>query len=215
MDISKLFGGNRNANHPISSNHHKKIRYIHQDLELRLGKDKADQILNDSDVKYLDLQKQHIDLPPAVKQHTDLIFMNAAMYLCICDHLPKEAAYQIMEDATVKYAKPIGHLLDNVTRLPGMPRLFMKVFRKMLKTSFNDDAGFVSRYYETTDKAISVDIMACPYHKYFTEAGCPELCKVSCESDDVCYGNMKHVEFQRSQTIGRGGECCDFRLRVK
>ena len=215
MDISKLFGGNREKVRPISSNRHKKIRYIYQDLEKRLGKDTADQIMTVSDRKYLYLQKQYSNLPPAVKQHTDLIFMNAALYMCICDHLPKEDAYQIMEDATVKYALPIGKLLDKATRLPGMPRLFMKVFRKMLLISFNEESGFTSIYHDITNTAISVDITACPYQKYFTAAGCPELCKGACISDDACYGHMKRIEFKRTQTLGRGGEFCDFRFRVK
>ena len=215
MDISKLFGGNREKVRPISSNRHKKIRYIYQDLEKRLGKDTADQIMTVSDRKYLYLQKQYSNLPPAVKQHTDLIFMNAALYMCICDHLPKEDAYQIMEDATVKYALPIGKLLDKATRLPGMPRLFMKVFRKMLTTSLNVESGFTSIYHDITNTAISVDITACPYQKYFTAAGCPELCKGACISDDACYGHMKRIEFKRTQTLGRGGEFCDFRFRVK
>ena len=215
MNISKLFGGHHNEAHPISSNRHKKIRYVHQALEMRLGKDMADQVMKASDVKYLDLQNAYIHLPPAVKQHTDLIFMNVAMYLCICDHLPKEDAYQIMEDATVKYSQPIGNLLDKATRLPGTPKLFMRIFQKLLETSFNTEAGFVSKYHEKTASAISVDITACPYQKYFTLAGCPELCQIACLSDDACYGHMKRVEFKRSQTLGRGGTCCDFRLRVK
>lgn len=93
MNVLKVFGGNREKDHPISLNRHKKIRYIYQDLEKRLGKDTVDQIMTASDRKYLNLQQQYSNLPPAVKQHTDLIFMNAALYLCICDHLPKEDAY--------------------------------------------------------------------------------------------------------------------------
>lgn len=215
MNISKLFGGNRVEAHPISSNRHKKLRYIRQDLERRLGNETANQIMKASDVKYLDLQHEYRHLPAEVKQHTDLIFINAAVYLCICDHLPKEEAYQIMEEATLKYALPIGKLLDKVTRLPGMAKLFMKVFQKMLVSSFNESAGFASTYHEKTSMAVSIDITACPYLKYFTAAGCPELCKIACTSDDVCYGHMKRVEFKRTQTLGRGGECCDFRLHVK
>ncbi len=215
MNILKLFGGNREKLRPISSNRHKKIRYIYQDLEGRLGKDTADQIMKASDRKYLNLQQQYSNLLPAVKQHTDLIFMNAALYLCICDYLPKEDAYQIMEDATVKYALPIGKLLDKATRLPRMPRLFIKVFQKMLLTSFNEAAGFTSIYHDMTNTAISVDITDCPYQKYFAAAGCPELCKGACISDDVCHGHMKRIEFKRTQTLGRGGEFCDCRFRVK
>ena len=215
MNISKLFGGNRVEAHPISSNRHKKLRYVRQDLERRLGKETADRIMKASDVKYLDLQREYSHLPAEVKQHTDLIFINAAVYLCICDHLPKEDAYQIMEDATLKYALAIGKLLDRATRLPGMAKLFIKVFQKMLVSSFNESAGFALTYHEKTSTSVSVDITACPYLKYFTAAGCPELCKGACISDDACYGHMKRVEFKRTQTLGRGGECCDFRLQVK
>jgi hypothetical protein len=215
MNISKLFGGNRVGAHPISSNRHKKMRYIQQDLEKCLGKETADQIMKASDVKYLDLQHEYRHLPAEVKQHTDLIFINAAVYLCICDHLPKKDAYQIMEDATLKCTLPIGKLLDKATRLPGMAKLFMKVFQKMLVNSFNESAGFALTYHEKTSMALSVDITACPYLKYFTAAGCPELCKASCISDDACYGHMKRVEFERTQTLGRGGECCDFRFHVR
>lgn len=215
MNISKLFGGNRDEAHPISSNRHKKLRYIRQALEMRLGKEKSDRIMESSDVKYLDLRQDYAHLPDEVKQHTDLIFINAAVYLSICEYLPKEEAYQIMEDATMKYALPIGKLLDKVTRLPGMPKLFMKVMQKMMGTSYNESAGFSLVYHEKTSTALSVDITACPYLKYFTAAGCPELCKGACISDEACYGHMKHVEFRRTQTLGRGGECCDFRFRVK
>ena len=57
MQISKIFGGNRDEARPISSNRHKKIRYIYQDLEARLGKDTADRILQTSDRKYLNFHR--------------------------------------------------------------------------------------------------------------------------------------------------------------
>ena len=41
MNISKLFGGNRVEAHPISSNRHKKLRYVRQELERHLGKETA------------------------------------------------------------------------------------------------------------------------------------------------------------------------------
>jgi len=120
-----------------------------------------------------------------------------------------------MEDATMKYALPIGRLLDKITRIPGMPKLFMKIFRKMMDTSYNESAGFSLTYYERSDTALSVDITACAYLKYFTEAGCPELCKGACISDEACYGHMKNIGFKRTQTLSRGGNCCDFRFHVR
>ena len=41
------------------------------------------------------------------------------------------------------------------------------------------------------------DIVACPYVKYFTALGCPELTKIFCANDDRCYGNLPGLEFRK------------------
>ena len=58
-----------------------------------------------------------------------------------------------------------------------------------------------------------MDILECPYNKYFTELGCPELTKIFCRNDELAYGNLPGLNFIRTTTLGRGGERCDFCLR--
>lgn len=61
-----------------------------------------------------------------------------------------------------------------------------------------------------------MDVLACPYFRYFTELGCPELTKIFCDNDERCYGNIPRLCFERSTTIGKGGDRCDFYIkRVK
>ena len=55
-----------------------------------------------------------------------------------------------------------------------------------------------------------MDITACPYNRYFTELGVPELTKIFCINDECAYGDIPGLEFIRTQTLGKGGEKCDF-----
>jgi len=44
------------------------------------------------------------------------------------------------------------------------------------------------------------------------ENGCPELCPLFCDVDDVTYGGLHKLGFSRTKTLGCGGDCCDFRF---
>ena len=56
-----------------------------------------------------------------------------------------------------------------------------------------------------------VDMMKCPYHDTCAEYGCPELCRCFCDSDDVSYtGLHPKLIWERSMTLGRGNDRCDF-----
>ena len=59
-----------------------------------------------------------------------------------------------------------------------------------------------------------MDIIACPYCRYFGALGCPELTKIYCENDDRIYGNLPGLKFERIGTLGKGAECCDFCIRL-
>ena len=58
-----------------------------------------------------------------------------------------------------------------------------------------------------------MDILECPYNRYFTELGCPELTKVFCDNDERMYGNLAGIKFERQGTIGKGADHCDFYVR--
>ena len=55
-----------------------------------------------------------------------------------------------------------------------------------------------------------VTIKKCLWHTACQESGCPELCRLFCDVDDVTYGGLKKIGFTRTQTLGYGGDCCDF-----
>ena len=81
---------------------------------------------------------------------------------------------------------------------------------------FNPDepeTEFKSHFYEAElakKTELKFEITACPYCKHCAELDCPELVRTFCTSDSYCYGNLPGVTFKRTQTLGTGGECCDF-----
>ncbi len=77
------------------------------------------------------------------------------------------------------------------------------VFRGALKNKF----------YPKKKGEFRMDITACPYCRYFRELGCPELTEIYCENDDRVYGNLPGLKFERTGTLGKGAERCDFRIR--
>ena len=59
---------------------------------------------------------------------------------------------------------------------------------------------------------LKMDMTACPYCRFATLFGCPELTPVFCESDFATYGDLPGIRFLRTQTLGTGGDRCDFQF---
>ena len=60
-----------------------------------------------------------------------------------------------------------------------------------------------------------IDMTRCPYHDNCVHYGCPELCHCFCDSDDITYDGMHpRLCWHRTKTLGRGGDCCDFCLKL-
>lgn len=56
----------------------------------------------------------------------------------------------------------------------------------------------------------------CPYHDASVHYGCPELCHCFCDSDDITYDGLHpKLYWHRTKTLGRGGDCCDFCLKLR
>jgi hypothetical protein len=52
---------------------------------------------------------------------------------------------------------------------------------------------------------------SCIYKDICDAKGCPELCAVFCENDDIAFsGLMPKIRFERKGTLGKGVDCCDF-----
>jgi hypothetical protein len=71
--------------------------------------------------------------------------------------------------------------------------------------------GWETEWLEVSKRAIRFNMHSCFYCDTLTRYGAPELTASYCRLDDLVYENMSpYLEWQRTQTIGRGATYCNF-----
>ena len=192
----------------------KKWKWIREELTRILPAEQIADIWSASAVRLEEYLEQYADIPKGERMHTDSrIFPMAAIYLSLKDAVGEETAYDVMDRFSLHQTEGLASMLDKMMRVPGMTDVFVKMWDPLTKKLFGPSSGFTNRFYENKPGEYRMDITACPYARYLTELGCPEMTALFCTNDDRTYGDLPGLEFIRTQTIGRGGECCDFYLR--
>lgn len=158
---------------------------------------------------------RYSSLPKGVRMHTDSrIFPSASIYLTVKDEIGEAAAFQVIEKAAARNCEGIAAKLRRLMKLPGMRGLFISLWDPMTKKLFGSDSGFQNVFYPRKKGEYRMDITVCPYCRYFTEMGCPELTRIFCENDERIYGNLPGLKFERTGTLGKGADRCDFHMRI-
>ncbi len=156
---------------------------------------------------------QYSDVPRGVRMHTDKVFSAAAVYLTVKEAVGQETAYRIIEDTAVRICSGAEKKLAKLMNIPGMRSLFVAIWDPMTKKIFGKDCGFQNVFYPKKKGEYRMDVTDCPYCRYFTALGCPELTKIFCDNDERIYGNLPGLEFKRAGTLGKGADRCDFYIR--
>lgn len=127
----------------------------------------------------------------------------------------KEKALAFFEKWALVRIEKLAVPLRKIVSLPGMYKRIPAMGDKLLEKFFSSNAGFESR--EVPDAPVFArDMTICPYYETCKRYGCPEITQFFCKSDDIIYGNLHpKLVWGRTQTLGMGGECCDFRLYIK
>ena len=89
--------------------------------------------------------------------------------------------------------------------VPGFYRLYSSIFLRIMRTSdlWESEQSCGSNCFDVT-------IKRCLWHTACAENGCPELCRLFCDADNVTYGGLRKIGFSRTKTLGYGADCCDF-----
>ena len=192
----------------------KKKTAMRAELEKHLPEDETDALWQRATERLSAILTRYADLPKAMRFHTeDRIFPSAAIYLTAKERLGEEAAFGIVENAAVELTDQLGRKLARLMRLPGMRSLFVRIWDPLVRKVFGPDNGFRNVFYPRQKGEYRMDVLACPYCRYFTELGCPELTRIYCENDERTYGNLPGIAFERTGTLGKGADRCDFRIR--
>ena len=189
-------------------------RFIKEQMDKQLPKSLSDEVWKKSEARLAAIMKKYSGIPAGVHTHTDnYIFPAAAIYLTLKKVTSQEKAYGVIEEAAIRNSTDAGRKIAKLMKLPGMKSLFIWIWDPMTKKMFGENSGFKNVFYPKKKGEYRMDVISCPYNRYFTELGCPELTKIFCANDDRCYGNLPGLEFKRTGTIGRGADRCDFYMR--
>ena len=176
--------------------------------------DVTQKIWSGSKEKLREILQKYDDLPGGYRVHTeDRIFPGAAVYLTLREYAGQETALKIMDEAAAIGCEKINGSLRKLLRLPGMKSFFVKVWDPLTRKMFGPGNGFENVFYPKEKDLFRMDILACPYCRYLTELGCPELTRMFCENDDRVYGNLPGIVFERTGTLGKGASRCDFLIK--
>lgn len=122
------------------------------------------------------------------------------------DSLSKEDVYAYMRKYMLDKVAAKKHASTAKMELvPGFYSIYSHIFLKIMRTT--DLQESVQSH---TKDSYDVTITKCLWHTACQENGCEELCRLFCDVDDVTYGGLKKIGVTRTQTLGYGGDCCDF-----
>ena len=107
-------------------------------------------------------------------------------------------------------AKSKHNSMVKMEKVPGFYSLYSKIFLKIMRKT---DLQQSKQKHDA--KSFDVTITKCLWHEACVENECPELCRLFCDVDNITYGELNKIGFTRTQTLGYGGDCCDFHFFKK
>lgn len=141
-----------------------------------------------------------------MKTLVQTILPRIALYKALSESLSSEEVrehtrkYMIGKVAAKKHSSTA-----KMESFPGFYFIYSNIFLKIMRTTdlqVSTQAHGKDHY--------DITITKCLWHTACVENGCPELCPLFCDVDDVTYGGLKKIGFTRTKTLGYGGDCCDF-----
>jgi len=154
-------------------------------------------------------------LQPALRQHLETgILPGLALYQTLREeHDDQEAALAEMDRIFAAWVEhsPKRRLLRLMEHLPDPFNILRISNRWILKTSYPPQ-GWRTEWVEDSEDCIAYDISDCFYVNVLTAYGAPELTAHFCRGDDLLFGNLPGISWERTKTLGRGDDRCDFRL---
>jgi hypothetical protein len=152
---------------------------------------------------------------PALREHLETgILPGLALYQTLSQETgdPEAALAELdrLFEVWVQHS-PMQKQVQLLSYLPDPFAVLRLANRLVLKKSFPPE-GWTIEWVEDSNECVAFNIHDCFYLKVLTAYGTPELTAHFCRGDDLLYGSLPGITWERSQTIGRGHPVCDFRF---
>jgi hypothetical protein len=187
--------------------------YFKDECIKRFGKDEGMRIFLLADEK---LERMMGDIQPEtssiIRNHmTGNMLPTIAMYLVLKDNCQtSQIAYDITLEIVQIAANKTKKKNSQLKKMPFAYQIF-KLFCKqvMVKQYPKEGWDVVWRRYDKQE--IHFDMTSCIYLDTTVKYHCPEVCTVFCANDDTTFaGYHPKIVFERSSTLAKGQDRCDF-----
>lgn len=103
--------------------------------------------------------------------------------------------------------------MAKMVKLPFAYSIYRLGVRKFMEKNFPKE-GWKTEWIRCDGKEIHFNLHSCIYHDLCNKYGCPELCAVYCENDDISFSGLRpKIRFERNGTLGNGAGWCDFHFK--
>ncbi len=191
----------------------KDYQLLFNDLKKQYGLALSDEIKIKVNNRYSEMEDLLGNVPKEERKHVTLILERAALYTVLKERFP-DSAYEWVNGCLRSKNASAHKMFAVMTKSKMGARFFMKMWDKVTESGLGDQAGFKKKWLIRESNISAFDMIECPYVRYLSLLGCPELTRSFCDSDVDVYGNLPNIDFQRTQTLGTGGCKCDFHVEL-
>lgn len=148
----------------------------------------------------------------AVKHHMTAKLFPAMSYYKALQALGIPDAFEKVRQETQKAALANRERNAKFARMPFVYAMYRLGVKKHMAKNFPPES-WKTQWVRCDAAEIHFDLHSCLYHDVCAENGCPELCRLYCENDNIAFsGLLPKIRFVREGTIGEGAAFCDFRF---
>lgn len=142
-------------------------RFIKEEMDKQFPN--SDALWQKAEARLGTIMEKYPGIPNGVRVHTDnYIFPSAAIYLTLKEAVGRENAYAVIENSAIKHSTDVGRKIASLLKLPGMKSLFIKIWDPLTRKVFGPNSGFKNVFYPKKRGEYRMDVVACPYNKYFS-----------------------------------------------
>ncbi len=184
------------------------------ELEKRYGRSRAALLMQRAEEHWRALYpgRPRLNHPAMQKNHLEHSVLPAiAVYRSLLeDHTPPAVALQTLSAALAETVRGRRRLTAWLAKFP----FFFTVFRWMTRMGFPliyPPEGFSTTWVEDSPRRLAFLVHTCIFHSLLMRYGLPELTAAFCDTDELYRTVLPpDVTWTRAQTLGHGGDCCDF-----
>ena len=193
----------------------KHLGYIKKELMKLYGKKQTEVIIQFANEYYLELTSLCQNASKGEWIHLENTILHVTSFYKALLQVDRENALNHTRKILIDLCETGGQVLDTFLKIPGMTSIFMMILPKMATKMFGQECGFDYEHLQITKSSIQMDMTVCPYLKYARLFDILELMPIFCESDFATYGKLSKISFIRNETLGTGGNKCDFKFIKK